>query len=128
MISRIWRGWTSQANADAYQTLLQEKILPGIAARRIGGYAGAHLLRRDLESEVEFVTILWFASMGSVRAFAGEEHELAVVPPEARALLSRFDARSAHYRTVLTPDNATADQREASEPPPDSAADPSSRR
>jgi cation diffusion facilitator CzcD-associated flavoprotein CzcO len=32
-----------------------------------------------------------------VRAFAGENHEVAVVPPKARTLLSRFDARSQHY-------------------------------
>jgi hypothetical protein len=32
-----------------------------------------------------------------VRAFAGEDYEVAVVPPTARALLSRFDARSQHY-------------------------------
>jgi hypothetical protein len=46
---------------------------------------------------VEFVTAMRFNSVDAVRAFAGEEYEVAVVPPAARALLSRFDARSAHY-------------------------------
>jgi hypothetical protein len=32
-----------------------------------------------------------------VRVFAGEEYQQAVVPPAARAILSRFDARSQHY-------------------------------
>ena len=32
-----------------------------------------------------------------VREFAGEDYEAAVVPPKARAVLSRFDARSQHY-------------------------------
>jgi hypothetical protein len=40
---------------------------------------------------VEFVTIMWFDSMEAVRAFAGEDYEVAVVPAKARALLSRFD-------------------------------------
>jgi hypothetical protein len=40
---------------------------------------------------------MWFDSLDAVRAFAGEDHEVAVVPPKARALLSRFDARSQHY-------------------------------
>jgi hypothetical protein len=62
---------------------------------------GEHLLRRDLEDEVEFVTILWFESIDAVRAFAGEDYEVAVVPPQARALLSRFDERSQHYQTLL---------------------------
>jgi len=61
------------------------------------------LLRRDLESEVEFVTILWFDSLDAVRNFAGEDHEVAVVPSQARALLSRFDDRSAHYKVLLNP-------------------------
>ena len=101
MICRIWHGWTTHENAAAYQLLLEGEILPGIAARRIGGYVGEHLLRRDLADEVEFVTILWFESIEAVRAFAGEDYEVAVVPPKARALLSRFDERSQHYQTLL---------------------------
>ncbi len=103
MISRIWRGWTSHQNASAYQALLETEILPGIANRQIDGYRSAHLLRRDLKDEVEFVTILWFDSVEAVREFAGEDYEVAVVPPAARALLSRFDARSAHYQVVIEP-------------------------
>lgn len=56
-----------------------------------------HLFRRSLGAEVEFVTVMWFDSLEAVRAFAGEDYEVAVVPPEARARLSRFDARSQHY-------------------------------
>jgi hypothetical protein len=41
--------------------------------------------------------------MDAVRAFAGEDYEVAVVPPHARKLLSRFDGRSAHYETILKP-------------------------
>jgi len=41
--------------------------------------------------------------MDAVRAFAGQDHETAVVPPEARALLSRFDATSQHYETTVEP-------------------------
>ena len=103
MISRIWHGWTTHENASAYQALLLSEILTGIADRDIPGYQGAHLLRRDHRSEVEFVTILWFESLDAVIAFAGEDHEAAVVLPKARALLSHFDARSTHYETLLAP-------------------------
>jgi len=101
MISRIWHGWTSKANAEAYQTLLMTKILPGI--HRVAGYKGANLLRRDAGAETEFVTITLFESMEAVRAFAGADTEVAVVPPEARALLARFDERAKHYDTVMGP-------------------------
>lgn len=103
MISRIWHGWTSRENAAAYEALLRSEILPGIASREIRGLSGAHLLRRDVPEGVEFVTILWFDTIEAVREFAGEDYESAVVPEKARRLLTRFDARSQHYETVLAP-------------------------
>ena len=99
MIGRIWHGWASPENADAYEELLRAHVLPGI--HRITGYRGATLLRRDGEDEVEFVTLTFFESLDAVRAFAGADYEVAVVPPEARALLHRFDERSRHYEVVL---------------------------
>lgn len=103
MITRIWRGWTTPENADAYQRIVSEEVLPGIAARNLDGYHGAYLLRRHLDDEVEFATILLFDTLGQVRAFAGEDYEVAYVPPRARAVLARFDERSAHYDTLLQP-------------------------
>jgi heme-degrading monooxygenase HmoA len=97
MISRIWHGWTTRDHADAYEELLKTKIFAGIASREIAGYRGIDLLRRDGDAEVEFVTVMWFDSLEDVRAFAGQDYEVAVVPPQARALLARFDARSQHY-------------------------------
>lgn len=104
MILRYWRGWTTPDNADAYQKLVSGQILPGIAARRLDGYHGAYLLRRDLDQEVEFATVMIFDSLDNVRAFAGDDYETAYVPPAARAVLARFDEKSAHYETLLTPE------------------------
>jgi heme-degrading monooxygenase HmoA len=97
MIARIWHGWTSTSNADAYESLLRSEIFVGIKDRHIAGYRGIQLLRRNVGDEVEFVTVMWFDSIDAVRVFAGEDYEVAVVPPKARTLLSRFDARSQHY-------------------------------
>ena len=97
MISRIWHGWAAPANADAYESLLKSEIFVGIQDRRIVGYHGIQLFRRNVADEVEFVTVMWFDTIDAVRAFAGEDYEVAVVPPKARELLSRFDARSQHY-------------------------------
>ena len=97
MICRIWHGWTTTADADAYEALLRSEIFHGIAQRRIGGYHGIELLRRAGDESVEVVTMMWFDSLDAVREFAGPDYEVAVVPPAARALLQRFDARSAHY-------------------------------
>ncbi|UCD41065.1 MAG: antibiotic biosynthesis monooxygenase [Chloroflexota bacterium] len=104
MISRVWHGWTSHANAEAYEELLRTEIFANIAERSIQGFRGIHLFRRDVDDGVEFMTIMWFDSLNAVRSFAGEEYEVAVVPPAARQLLSRYDARSAHYQVLVTPD------------------------
>jgi hypothetical protein len=40
---------------------------------------------------------MWFDDIEAVRSYAGEDYEVAVVPMEARAVLSRFDKCSQHY-------------------------------
>jgi len=40
MISRIWHGWTTPANADPYEALLKSEILTGIQGRQIAGCGG----------------------------------------------------------------------------------------
>ena len=97
MIGRIWHGWTKAENAEKYERLLKEDIFPEIAAKEVVGYRGIQLLRRPLEKETEFITIMWFDSWDAVKEFAGEEHEQAYVPPRAREMLERFDERSQHY-------------------------------
>ena len=101
MIVRIWHGYTNVANADEYDKLLKEEIFVGIRNRKIEGFRGIELLRRALTDEVEFITVMRFDSFESVRAFAGSDYEVAVVPPTARRLLTRFDGRSQHYELAF---------------------------
>ncbi|UFH52820.1 antibiotic biosynthesis monooxygenase [Spirosoma sp. KNUC1025] len=97
MIARIWHGWTTPQNADAYEKLLKEEVFKGIAAKQVAGYKGIQLLRREAGEEIEFTTIMWFESIDAVKAFTGkEDYEEAYVPAAARSILSRFDARSVH--------------------------------
>jgi heme-degrading monooxygenase HmoA len=97
MISRIWHGYTSPSNADAYEALLRNEIITGIEDRAIDGFRQIQVLRRHLGDQVEFITVMWFDSLDAVRVFAGEDHEASVVPPAARELLTHFDERSQHY-------------------------------
>jgi antibiotic biosynthesis monooxygenase (ABM) superfamily enzyme len=97
MISRIWHGWTTHDNAAAYEALLKREVFVGIKGKDIPGFKSIQLFRRDIGAEVEFITVMLFDSLDSVRVFAGDDYEAAVVLPPARALLSRFDARSQHY-------------------------------
>jgi heme-degrading monooxygenase HmoA len=95
MIARHWRGWTELTNADAYEDLLRNKILPGL--RGIRGYRGGYVLRSDGTAEAEFVVVNFFDSLEAVKAFAGPEYRTAVFEPEARALLSRIEPVANHY-------------------------------
>ena len=38
MIARHWRGWTTPENADAYEALLRDSVLPSL--KQIAGYRG----------------------------------------------------------------------------------------
>lgn len=101
MISRIWHGYSSLENADPYEKLLKEEIFVNIKKRKIKGYHGIQLLRRNIEDEVEFITLMWFESLDSVIEFAGKDYEKAVVPENAQKLLSHFDKRSQHYEVKI---------------------------
>ena len=69
-VARIWHGWTTVENADAYQAIAQGEVFPAIFERRIPGLVGAQLMRADdvVDGEVEFTTIIWFESLDSVTA------------------------------------------------------------
>ena len=102
MIARVWCGWTSRQNADAYEQHLRATVLPGI--HRVNGYQGAHLLRRPDGEEVKFIAITYFDSLDAVRGFAGPDYAVAVISEEAAQLLSRYDPRAEHYTVVIEPD------------------------
>lgn len=95
MIGRIWHGWTTHANADAFEALARSEIIPSCLSR--GSLEKIQLLRCAGPLETEFMTILWFDGIDAARDFAGEKYEQAIVPPKARELLLRFDACSEDF-------------------------------
>jgi hypothetical protein len=100
VICRLWRGWTTPNNADAYERIVHHEVIPGIEARKIPGFLHIDLMRRELVDEVEFQTLMWFDSLDSIKAFVGEDYGVSHVPGAARAVLSRFDERAAHYEVI----------------------------
>jgi antibiotic biosynthesis monooxygenase (ABM) superfamily enzyme len=100
MICRLWRGWTRPENADCYQRIVHTEVIPGIEARKIPGFRHIDLMKRDLGDEVEFQTLMWFDSLDAIKAFIGEDYAISHVPPQARAVLERFDERAAHYEVI----------------------------
>ncbi len=69
--------------------------------RQINGFLGADVLRRTDGDEMAFVTLTRFDSVDAIRAFAGDDYEIPVLEPEARALLTRHDERAQHYESAV---------------------------
>ncbi len=101
-VKRVWHGWTTKENADSYQAILSKKVLPGIEAKQIPGYQKIEVLRIELATEVEFVTIMTFESLQNVIDFQGEEYQKSYVPEAARKVLKRWDQESRHYELIET--------------------------
>jgi len=97
-VARLGRATTQ--NADAYERIVREQVIPGIEARRIPGFRSIDLARGEREHDVEFMTLMWFDSLDAVKAFTGDDYEVAHVPAEAQAVLADFDKRSSHYQVL----------------------------
>jgi heme-degrading monooxygenase HmoA len=104
MVIRAWRGYGAVAEAQAYPRHLLHSVRPKL--EQLSGFRGLYLLRRRDAAEIEFLVLTLWDSMDAVRAFAGEQPELAVVEPEARAALVRFDSMVTHYEVLAAPDDA----------------------
>ena len=99
-VCRLWRGWATPENADAYERIVRGEVIPGIEARRIPGFRHIDLMKRDLGGEVEFQTLMWFDSLDAIKTFVGEDYSVSHVPAAAQAVLSRFDERAAHFEVL----------------------------
>jgi heme-degrading monooxygenase HmoA len=95
MIARHWRGWTLLQDADAYERLLKETVLPGL--KTLEGYRGGYIFRKDGKQKVEFVVVNLFESLEAVQQFAGVNYSVAVFEPEARRLLCKAEPQATHY-------------------------------
>lgn len=99
-IKRIWHGWTTPENADVYQRIVQDEVFPGIEAKNIPGYRSIELLRRTMDDEVEFVTIMTFDNLQNVIDFQGEDFEKCYVPDVAQKVLKRWDKKASHFDAI----------------------------
>jgi heme-degrading monooxygenase HmoA len=95
MIARTWRGKATSEKAGDYQRHFASQVAPHL--KELAGHRGAYLLRREENSEVEFLAVTLWDSIESVRAFAGQNPRVSVVEPEGRAALSSFDDFAQHY-------------------------------
>ena len=69
--------------------------------RATPGNLGAQLLTRDLgDGRTELITLSWWEDLDVIRAFAGDDIELAKYYPEDDEFLLEFEPRVVHYEVV----------------------------
>ena len=98
MISRHWRGVAKMAHADSYVEHLRTETFPAI--RALHGFQDASILRRPLPEGVEFLVVTTWDSLDAIRAFAGEDLALAVVPDKVQAMMVEYDQTVRHYEVA----------------------------
>jgi heme-degrading monooxygenase HmoA len=93
---RTWSAIADAEGAENYSRYFTGTLLPEL--RKLPGFEGAYLLRRDLgrDSTVELTTHTFWESPEAIRAFAGDDITAAVVEPEAQAMLLDFDRTTTH--------------------------------
>lgn len=95
MIVRVWRGVAEGAGVERYHRHVTGRVFPEL--RKLPGHLAGVVLRRVVAGETEVVVVTAWESMAAVEAFAGTDVGKAVVEPEARAALTRFDDFVTHY-------------------------------
>lgn len=102
MIARFWKANAPQANAPVYAAHLKNQVLP--ALRSVDGYVGAKLLERETADSVEILVITFWRSLESIKEFAGNDFDRAVVSEEIAPLLSQYDQHVTHYNVLVEDD------------------------
>jgi heme-degrading monooxygenase HmoA len=99
-IVRVWKGYGTQAGVERYcREHFRDSVLPHL--RSIDGFVSAKVLTRDAGGDTQLVVATVWDSIDSVKAFAGENYEHAVVEPVVRELLNRFDDHVMHFDVAL---------------------------
>jgi heme-degrading monooxygenase HmoA len=114
LIVRTWSATATSGGAADYSRYFAGTLLPQLRER--AGFAGAYLLRRDLghDGTAELTAHTFWESPEAIRAFAGNDITVAIVEPEAQAMLLDFDRTAAHRSVVI--DAVSAQERQAHVP------------
>jgi heme-degrading monooxygenase HmoA len=98
MISRHWRGVAKTGEAANYIEHLKGDTFPKLS--RTSGFIGASILSKVVDQGVEFLIITDWESIEAIKGFAGEEVEIAVVPPVVEAMMIDYEREVRHFEIV----------------------------
>jgi heme-degrading monooxygenase HmoA len=98
VISRHWKGIAKPDQAEAYVRHLTTETFPRLAT--MAGFVRASILKRAVGRGTEFQIVTVWESIDAIRAFAGEDVEVAVVPEVAQEMMLEYDTSVTHYEVV----------------------------
>jgi len=100
MFARLWCGRAAAKNASGYAAHVSDTVFPSL--RRMHGYRGAKLMRRNGDDRIEFLAMTFWETLDDIRQFAGDDIEVAKVEPHGVALLLDYDPFGRHFEVIHT--------------------------
>lgn len=98
MIVRSWSARASKDKAHHYVEHARTRVFPQLAA--LAGHKGALLLREERKDDVQILVLTFWDNMDVIRSFTGPNPDVAVVEPEAQAVLLDYAKAAQHYELV----------------------------
>lgn len=98
MIIREWKGIVRRESANNYIKHLLQETFPQLSLLK--GFIKARILKRTIADGEEFLIVTEWDSIASIKAFAGENVEEAVVPQTARNMMIRCDEKATHFEML----------------------------
>jgi heme-degrading monooxygenase HmoA len=99
MIIRVFRPTIRPGKEHEFESFLRDTAVPLVS--RQPGLIAQHLGKSRDPSSTEFVYVTVWDDVDSIRAFAGQRWEEAVIAPDEEHLLQ--DTWIGHYETLPTP-------------------------
>ena len=106
MLARTWHGVVPVEKSDEYHKYLLRTGVPDYKATP--GNLGVHVLRRIDGDQAHFLLISFWESLDVLRAFAGDDVEVARYYPEDHEYLVELEPRVTHYDVLMSSDTGTA--------------------
>lgn len=98
MIARMWFGRTKAEDYESYVAYLEES---GVAElKQTPGNHGVMVVRRLDGDEAEFGVISFWDSLDDVKAFAGEDVDVARYFPDDERFLLEFTPKLKHFEVA----------------------------
>ncbi|MEO1593867.1 MAG: antibiotic biosynthesis monooxygenase [Pseudomonadota bacterium] len=100
MIVRMWHGRVKRDDAAAYRAFLEQRAIPDY--RSVPGNLNVKILERHEGEVTHFITMTSWQNLEVIKAFAGDDIEVAKYYPEDEGFLLEFEPGVVHYEVVAT--------------------------